>query len=660
MSKITMTKQTFRGSHINGESPLPSLSPTSTLQSEVKCTLPEGDPTFLGYGLVSNIYPYTQQDRYNRNLTDLETDVIILENKYLKAVFLPGYGGRLWQLWDKENNRDLLYTNDILRPSNLALRNAWISGGVEWNCGVVGHHPFTCSQMFTATYETDSMPVLRMYQWERIRNITYQMDFCLPDDARFLYARTRIHNPNSETVPVYWWSNTAVPEFEGGRIAVSADDAYVSDMGVVTREPFPLQNGNDISYPMNTRNQKDYFFYIPDDARKYEGHISTDGTGLIQASTSRLRGRKLFVWGQLPGSDTWQRFLTEKAGPYVEIQAGIGRTQYGCVPMQPLGTWEFAEVYGGITIDPKAQSAEYPVFLDSVEQSLENALPKQQLEDWLLSTVDSMGRFYVPAMTYGAGDAALENAIRIKTNQQNLNKWLDFGNPEPRHSDFEHLLHFGYMPSHEKDYVPNAFVSGRYWQKLLETAAKGPDRDNWLTWYHLGLVLFDTERKSGAESILDGFCALAALRHAADLSANGPVLYALAEVLINAGENKEASACAVKSCRLFSGDLSVAKDTMRILVTQRESGLALALYDVLPEDVRADDRIKFWHANALVLLDRCDEALELLERPDYIMTDFREGEMSINILWSEIVKRTGRTDLTLPSHLNFNAIPLSY
>jgi len=657
MSSLTMTKKMFRGSPLGGDSPLPSLAAASIIQNEIQCTLPENDPSFIGYGKVNRLYPYTQQDRYTRELVDIEVDVAILENDRLKAVFLPGYGGRLWQLWDKEKQCDLLYTNDVLRPSNLGLRNAWISGGVEWNCGVIGHHPFTSAPMFTASYEVDGMPVLRFYQWERIRSVTYQIDFCLPEGAPFLYARTRIHNPNKETVPMYWWSNTAVPEQEGARIAVPGTEAYVQSADLVTREPFPIQDGIDVSYPMNTISQRDYFYALPDDSRKYEGYLYSDGSGLIQASTSLLKGRKLFVWGQRPGSETWQRFLTENAGPYVEIQAGLGQTQYGCVPMQPYGTWEFAEIYGSITIDSNKQKADYSAFRSAVEQSLEQALPAQQLEDWLAATTDSMGRNYVSAFSCGGGDAALENLLRSSTNQRTLNAGLDFGETEERHANFEHLLTYGYMPKRDKDYTPGAFVSGRYWRDLLETAAKGPDRDNWLTWYHLGLVLMDEAGKmpphvrSQADS-----CALSALCRAADLCSNGPVLYALAEAYACTGDAKEAAACAVKACRLFGGDLSVAKETMRLLVSLEAGKLALALYDDLPEDIQANDRIQFWRASALVFLDRFDEALAIIQRPGYIMTDFREGEESVNVLFAEIVRRSGRTDLVLPEHLNFNAI----
>lgn len=158
----------------------------------------------------------------------------MLENDYLKAVFLPEYGGRLWELWDKKKGRDLLYTNDVLQFRNLAVRNAWFSGGVGWNLGVIGHTPLTTEQMYVAKTEMESgVPVLRMYEYERIRGVVYQMDFWLEEDGRFLNCRMRIVNESADVIPMYWWSNIAVPEFEDGRIVVPARRAYTNRDGEV-------------------------------------------------------------------------------------------------------------------------------------------------------------------------------------------------------------------------------------------------------------------------------------------------------------------------------------------------------------------------------------------------------------------------------------------
>ena len=43
----------------------------------------------------------------------------------------------------------------MFQPGNLALRNAWFSGGVEWNIGMIGHTPFTMEPMFVNTLTDD-------------------------------------------------------------------------------------------------------------------------------------------------------------------------------------------------------------------------------------------------------------------------------------------------------------------------------------------------------------------------------------------------------------------------------------------------------------------------------------------------------------------------
>ena len=109
---------------------------------------------------------------------------------------------------DKRRDRELLFTNDVVRPCNLAVRNAWLSGGIEWNAGFRGHHPYTCSLLHTAqTRLEDGTPVLRFYYFERMRCAVVQMDFFLPQGSELLYARIRITNPNDHVAPMYWWSN---------------------------------------------------------------------------------------------------------------------------------------------------------------------------------------------------------------------------------------------------------------------------------------------------------------------------------------------------------------------------------------------------------------------------------------------------------------------
>lgn len=118
----------IRAARLGEQSSVPDLLGELILQNHLEFQLDEDEEIYEGYGRRANAYPYRQYNGYTRELSEQEIKTAVLENDFLKAVFLPEYGGRLWELWDKECGRNLLYTNDVLQFSNLAVRNAWFSG----------------------------------------------------------------------------------------------------------------------------------------------------------------------------------------------------------------------------------------------------------------------------------------------------------------------------------------------------------------------------------------------------------------------------------------------------------------------------------------------------------------------------------------------------
>lgn len=94
----------------------------------LKSTIADYEGLFIDYGYRETSYPYTQQNDYTDE-AERDVPVAVLENELLYAEFLPTLGGRLWRLYDKKRQRDVLYTNDVIRFRNLSVRNAWFSGG---------------------------------------------------------------------------------------------------------------------------------------------------------------------------------------------------------------------------------------------------------------------------------------------------------------------------------------------------------------------------------------------------------------------------------------------------------------------------------------------------------------------------------------------------
>ncbi len=299
MSELRFETMKIRGAELGEESCVPDLLGEHILQNDLKFYLDETDEIYDGYGRRKNAYPYRQYHSYTRELKEKEMKTAVLENSYLKAVFLPEYGGRLWKLWDKTTGVNLLYTNDVIRFSNLAIRNAWFSGGVEWNIGIIGHTSYTTAPLYTAVTETDTgAPVLRMYEYERIRKVPYQMDFWLEEEDKVLNCRMRIVNESDDVIPMYWWSNMAVPEYENGRIVVPADKAFTNGDGVVYKVDIPMVNGVDVTDYQKIPKSVDYFFAIDEKKPKYIANINKEGYGLLQTSTQRL---KAFFLGKRTG-----------------------------------------------------------------------------------------------------------------------------------------------------------------------------------------------------------------------------------------------------------------------------------------------------------------------------------------------------------------------
>ena len=136
---------------VGPENPLPPLFSVADMPRVVDTAAADAEMRRnIGYGRVSTVLPYLVQDGYGRSRRPAEHKVAVLENDVLRATFLLDLGGRLWSLVHKPTGRELLHRNPVFQPANLALRNAWFAGGVEWNIGTIGHSPTTCEPLHAA------------------------------------------------------------------------------------------------------------------------------------------------------------------------------------------------------------------------------------------------------------------------------------------------------------------------------------------------------------------------------------------------------------------------------------------------------------------------------------------------------------------------------
>src|SRR5690606_5841070 len=90
---------------------------------------------------TERIYPYFTFDEYESEGVPKTWKIVELENDYIRVQLTPEIGGKIWGAWDKTRCEPFLYTNDVVKFRNIAMRGPWTSGGIEFNFGIIGHTP---------------------------------------------------------------------------------------------------------------------------------------------------------------------------------------------------------------------------------------------------------------------------------------------------------------------------------------------------------------------------------------------------------------------------------------------------------------------------------------------------------------------------------------
>ena len=575
--------------------------------------------------------PHRLQDDYDRSRDMRDFKVAVLENEYLRAIFLLELGGRLWSLFHKPSNRELLYVNPVFQPGNLAIRNAWFCGGVEWNVAIQGHTTHTCSPLFAAKVQYGNNLALRMYEWDRIRMIPYQIDAFLPDASEFLFVRIRLTNPHDYEVPMYWWSNIAVPELPKGRVIAPAEKAYkYGYQGGMILVPVPFSEGIDQSYPTNFDHSADCFFHIEPERQPWITCLDDHGEGLIQTSSSRLSGRKLFVWGMGAGGRHWQEFLAVPGFQYIEIQAGLARTQSEYITMPANTEWSWLEAYGKMQAEPDTiHGDDWKAAYELVDTKLKEKIPIELLEDQLIKTEYMADQPPAEIIQNGSGWGALERIRREKSGEKPFCSGSLVFPDESLGSDQEpwlSLLDEGRFPYTDPKEIPGAWMIQIEWQRLLERAAIVSHNNNWLAWLHLGVMYYSMKNFDSAKKAWEKSIAIKpspwAYRNMAFLARKENRLADAVNLLLIAHHiNPQIPSLALECCEA-------------IIASGKPQDM-LKLMENLPEHIRNRGRMKILEARAALQIGDIGRVQCILQSHP-IVPDIREGEVSLSNLWFEM------------------------
>lgn len=301
----------------------------------------EGKVKFSTTVKGSIIYPYTMQDHLYRTKADRTYKALFLENEYLKVTCLPELGGRLHSVFDKTEGEEVFHLNDVIKPGMIAMRGAFISGGVEWNAGPQVHTVTIVSPVDALIgRNADGSVYLEINNLEKSLRTLWTVRVTLHPGKAYLDEKIRIFNPTDAISPYYFWNCTAFPCRKGTRFIYPM--TLGTDHNGVEFFSWPIHEGKDISWLKSYETWASIFSV--DCMFDFFGAYDVDmDRGIVQvADHHELSGKKAWTWGTWNFGLVSQKNLTDNDGPYIEVQSGPLPTQsdYGMLLPRAEVSWQ--------------------------------------------------------------------------------------------------------------------------------------------------------------------------------------------------------------------------------------------------------------------------------------------------------------------------------
>jgi len=284
-------------------------------------------------GSTGKVYPYPTIDKISDVKVDKEYEAVYLENEYLQVMILPELGGRIQRAYDKTNDYDFVYYNQVIKPALAGLTGPWISGGIEFNWPQ-HHRPTTYLPVDYMIEESEdgSKSVLlhdvdQMYGTKGIAKIT------LYPKKAYIEIEGQLYNPTAMPQTFLWWANPAVSVNEHTQSIFPPDVHAVMDHGKRDVSKFPIATG--IYYKQDYSEGVDISRYknipVPTsymaEKSKYDfvgGYDHEKEAGILHVADHHISpGKKQWTWGCGDFGKAWDKNLTDEDGPYIELMTGV-------------------------------------------------------------------------------------------------------------------------------------------------------------------------------------------------------------------------------------------------------------------------------------------------------------------------------------------------
>lgn len=298
---------------------------------------PETNPIFIEnrvyQGSSGKVYPNPIIEKISDIKINKTWQAIFLENDFIKIMILPELGGRIQMAYDKTKKRHFVYYNQVIKPALVGLTGPWISGGIEFNWPQ-HHRPSTYSPIdFTIEENTDGSKTVWCSEIEQMFRTKGMTGFTVYPDKAYLEVKVKLYNRTPQPQTFLWWANPAVKVNDNYQSVFPPDVHAVFDHGKRDVSNFPIATGTyykvdyapgtDISKYKNIPVPTSYMA-INSDYNFVGGYENDSKAGLLHVANHHISpGKKQWTWGNGDFGKSWDRNLTDKDGPYIELMCGV-------------------------------------------------------------------------------------------------------------------------------------------------------------------------------------------------------------------------------------------------------------------------------------------------------------------------------------------------